>query len=101
MNLGDGSGVALKPGSRANMVDVRMRVNDRIDRRAETTKSRANHLEVAAGVDDDGSLRRRVKPDRTIATERADSEGLDLHVSPLLRVRVIHRLGDLSSHTAR
>ena len=61
------------------MIDVRVRVDDRIHGRAERIESLVDALEVAAGIDDDRALGLRVDEERAVAAERTCGESFDDH----------------------
>ena len=73
------AGGSLQLGGRSDVIDVGVGVHDRVDLDAQAVESRADDVEVTAGVDDEGTLGDEVGHDRAAAPERADREGFDVH----------------------
>jgi hypothetical protein len=69
----------LKFRRAADMVDVRVRVKDRPDHDTQRVESRAEGLEVPAGVNHNGALGLEVRHDGAVALEWAHSQRFDVH----------------------
>jgi hypothetical protein len=75
---------SLKLGGAAHVIEVRVRMYDRIDLYAESRQAAPNDVVVPAGIDDDGALGLEVGHDRAVAPERTDGQRFDVHEQRLL-----------------
>ena len=73
--------LALDPRGGADVVDMRMRVDDRLDTGIEVSEARADGLQVSAGIDHDGALAGAVHHDGAVAAEGTRGKRLEVHVT--------------------
>jgi hypothetical protein len=74
-----GSSRALKLRRAADVIDVRVRVDDRIDRQREFPQARANPAEVSARIDHNRALGVEIRKNGAVAAERTHRERFDVH----------------------
>jgi hypothetical protein len=78
VNAGGRARSSLELGGAAHVIDVRVRVDDRLDGQAEGVELGPDRVEVAAGIDHEGALRAEVRDDAAIAAQRTDGQSLDV-----------------------
>src|SRR5580700_1868829 len=69
----------LKPARGSDMIDVCVRVHNRVDTNTQADQMGADDVQVSAWVDNDGALSFGVEDNGTVAAERADPERFNLH----------------------
>ena len=71
--------LAQHAGDAADVIEVRVRQPDRVERRARRAHHRDQSLRLVARIDQHGALRRLVDHEIRVLLERADRPRLDLH----------------------
>ena len=82
LDLGDVDGRAGRAGhgrDGADMIEVRVRQQDRLDRQAEIVDGREDPLGLVAGVEDHGPVRPIATRDEAVLRDGADGEHPNVH----------------------